>query len=672
MRKNDLLKIPAGLVLAFCFVLVTSPASAGNDTPHDLTEMSLEQLMEVKVTSVSRKEEPLFKAASAIFTIGQEDIRRSGATAIPELLRMVPGMEVARIDGNKWAISARGFNSLVSRKLLVQIDGRSVYTGLYSGVFWDTQDTPLEDIERIEVIRGPGATMWGANAVNGVINIITKNAHNTQGGLVTAGAGNVEKGFGTVRYGGDMGDQGAFRVYGKYFNRDDFSQPNGVTGNDASHSGRGGFRTDFKRGDNDSFTLQGDAYQGGMDQRNIIPTSPTSAMKVADTTTDISGGNILGRWTRTLSPTSDLRLQFYYNREDRKDIRFGQQINTLDLDFQHHFQADKRHDIVWGANSRTQMDDLQSTFLYTFTPASQVNYYLSSFVQDDISIVDGRFHVILGTKFLENSFTGFEIQPSARFVWTPSDRHTVWGAVSRAVRTPARLEDSARINLGTLPGNTLVSVFKNQSLDSEKLIAYELGYRVQPVKTVFLDTTAFFNKYSDLIYAQPQAPFLELSPPPRHITVPYQFTNGYNSEGETYGVEAAATWEVFKFWRLKGGVTWLTMNIFQNQITPGRTPLSESGSSPAYQYNFRSYIDLPYHFELDTNINYVDSLPSGMPAYTRLDLRLGWKPMKAWEFSIAAQNLLDGNHSEFVQQSGAFTVPMEVPRSFYGKITFRY
>ena len=340
------------LVCALLFCGISQAAGeepillAGN-LPKDLTRLSLEQLMDIEVTSVSKKPEKIAKAAAAVFVITQEDIRRSGATQIPEVLRMVPGVEVARVDSNKWAISIRGFNSLFSRKLLVLVDGRSVYTGLYSGTFWDIQDTVLEDVERIEVIRGPGATVWGANAVNGVINIITKNAGNTQGGMISAGGGNVEQGFTTMRYGAKLGENAHYRVYGKWFNRDSFEDPNGVDSNDDSTAARGGFRVDWDVSENSELSFSGDIYHGDSNSRRFTVTAP-GVSGVQNQSEEVHGANFLARWTRKFSDKSDLKVQFYFNEEDREGPVFSQDIDIFDLDIQHRLPVGERHYVVWG------------------------------------------------------------------------------------------------------------------------------------------------------------------------------------------------------------------------------------------------------------------------------------------------------------------------------------
>ncbi len=654
-----------GLNLLVCSLLLagfsTGVPESSESLPADLTKLSLEQLMDIEVTSVSKKPEKVAEAAAAVFVINQEDIRRSGATHIPEVLRMVPGVEVARVDSNKWAVSMRGFNNLFARKLLVLIDGRSVYTGLFSGTFWDTQDTVLEDVERIEVIRGPGATVWGANAVNGVINIITKDAGKTQGGLVSAGGGNVEQGFTTMRYGDKLGENAHYRVYGKWFNRDSFEDPNGVDSNDDWTATRGGFRVDWDVSENSELTFQGDVYNGDSNTRRFTVLAPgTSA--VVNESQDVKGANIMARWSRKFSDQSDLKVQFYYNEEDREGPVFSQDIDILDLDIQHRFALGDRHDLVWGMNGRVMIDELDNSFALSFNPESDTNYFVNAFVQDQITLIPNRLKFTLGTKLGHNSFSGFEIQPSGRLLWTPNDRHTVWTAVSRAVRTPSRFEDSFTLNFLTVPFNTF-QVTGNTELKSENLLAYELGYRVKAAKNFFLDIATFYNFYDDLLTNEPVA-----TPPPGFTTS--QVNN--LMKGEAWGVEVASTWDVFDFWRIKAAFTWFELDLFLDPASQSPSSTLANGASPQFQVNFRSYLDLPNGWELDTALNYVDELPDlGIEDYVRLDLRLGWHVSQQVELSVTGQNLLEPNHQEFNAIAGGIQ-PALVPRSVYGKVTLRF
>ncbi len=667
LKRSKERKIPShffgvffGLLLGV-FIPAQSYSTTLKNVPDDLTRLTLEELMEIQVTSVSKKPERMKQAPAAVFVITQEDIRRSGATQIPEVLRMVPGVEVARVDSNKWAVSIRGFNNLFARKLLVLIDGRSVYTGLFSGTFWDTQDTALEDIDRIEVIRGPGATVWGVNAVNGVINIITKKASRTQGSLVSGGGGNVEQGFTTLRYGNKLGENAHYRVYGKWFNRDSFEHPSGMDSNDDWTAIRGGFRVDWNLSENSELTFQGDIYNGESNSRRFTVLAP-AVSAVVNESEDVKGANLLTRWSRQFSDQSNLKVQFYYNQEDRKGPVFSQYIDILDLDVQHRFALSNRHDLVWGFNNRVIIDELESSFALSFNPMSDTNYFGNAFIQDQITLVPDQLKFTVGTKLGYNTFSGWEIQPSGRLLWTPSDKHTVWASASRAVRTPSRLEDSFTLNFLTLGPNT-VQLMGNTELKSENLLAYELGYRVKSTKHLFFDIATFYNVYNDLLTQEPITP-----------SAPFFITSQNQNlmKGEAWGIEVASTWDVFDFWRVKAAFTWFELDLFLDPASQDPTATAANGSSPQFQVNFRSYLDLPNGWELDTALNYVDELPDlGIEEYVRLDLRLGWHASDRVELSVTGQNLLESNHQEFLGFAGGIQ-PALVPRSVYGKFTLRY
>ena len=435
--------------------LAVSPvfsASAPRDLPSDLTRLTLEELMDIQVTSVSKGEEDFSKAASAIFVITQEDLRRSGVNTIPEALRMVPGVQVAQIDSSTWSISARGFNSRFANKLLVLIDGRSVYTHVFSGVFWDEQGLVLEDIERIEVIRGPGGTLWGANAVNGVINIITRSAYQTTGGQISAGGGNLDRFIGSIRYGEKIGDNAAVRVWGKYYNRNNLDDLQGNPAPDEFETGQGGMRLDWDASESNSFTLQGDVMVGEFAGKTSNAVTSLAPIATSDIVRDsqVRAANMIARWKHRFSESSDMALQFFYN-QDHRDSRILKEllVDTYDLDFQHRFQLGSGHEILWGLGHRFIQDSFENSIGISYFPDRNLNYISNLFVQDKIALIHDQLYLTLGSKFSINNFTGFEFQPNARLAWTPDDKHTLWAAVSRAVRTPSRSEDSGRFNAAT-------------------------------------------------------------------------------------------------------------------------------------------------------------------------------------------------------------------------------
>ncbi|MCM3874079.1 MAG: TonB-dependent receptor [Pyrinomonadaceae bacterium] len=670
--------IPGGMYRWLNVLLVlaalTAPALAQNPSK-DLTNSSLEDLLNLEVTSVSKKEEKLFQTAAAVYVITQEEIRRSGLTSIPELLRLAPGLQVARIDGTKWAISARGFNGRIANKLLVLIDGRSVYSPETSGVYWEVQDLLLENIERIEVIRGPGGTLWGANAVNGVINIITKSTQETREGVVTASAGSEEQGFGSFRYGANLGDKASYRVFGKYLNRRELVDATGLRANDGMQFGRGGGRVEWQPTERDNLTLDGDIYRTNL-RENPTAVSPADPFApFGNKSGELTGGHILGRWERAYSKRSDIALQVYYDRFSRKLFELADDINTFDLDFQHHTALGSRQDIVWGFGYRLvshQTEDNSSRPI-RFTPSAKKVQLFSGFAQDEVNLVKDRLRLILGVKLEHNYLTGFEAQPSVRLSWTPSASQTAWAAVSRAVRTPARSQQDIRVNYQAFPGPggipVLVSVFGSPGPKSETLQAYELGYRAQPHRRLSLDVATFYNAYDRLTSFEPGLPFFETDPQPALVVPTYYGNLLY---GETYGLEAAVNLEVTRRWKLRGSYSFLRLQLHRDAASTDTISEGAEGYDPRHQFQLHSYLNLWRSFDLDTALYRVSRLSGQqVPGYTRIDSRLGWHARENVEISGGVQNLLDNRHAEF-NGPDTLVVASQVRRSVYGKVTFRF
>ena len=660
------------------FLVGTASGQVPDNFP-DVTAISLEDLMNLNVTSVSKRSQKLADAAAAIFVITQEDMRRSGATSIPEALRMVPGLEVARIDMNKWAISSRGFNGRFANKLLVLIDGRSVYTPLFSGVYWNMQDVMLEDVDRIEVIRGPGATLWGANAVNGVINIITKSAKSTQSGIMTAGAGTEERASGRLRYGGKLDDNTYYRAYAKYFKWDPSVDATRRKASDGWDALRGGFRMEWTPLGADSLTLQGDLYHSNYGETLTVPSLTPPYSSTFSNNGNFSGGNFLGRWNHAFS-SSSTSLQMYY---DKTDIAAGSLLTDhqgiYDIDFQHDVRAGESQQLVWGIGYRSIRDrNVSSSSVSLQRDQLSLNQF-SAFVQDEVGLFDKRLRITLGSKFEHNDFTGFEVEPNARFLWTLSPRQSLWSAISRAVRTPAQTEEDIRLNSAVIPPGispaagplpTLVAVFGNRQFKSENLLAYELGYRVKATSSFSTNVAAFYNNYHNLLSAELGTPFLETNPAPIHIVAP--LVAGNKMRGGTYGIEWFADWRVIPKWKLSGSYSYLQMNIRKDKDSLDPTSDNPNGTSPRHQFYLRSSIDLPKNFEQDLIVRFVDRLPSlNVPSYHSLDAHLGWRPVAALEFSVGGQNLLNNRHLEFIPDF-INTSPTEVKRTFYGTITWRF
>ncbi len=663
-------------ILFYCLHNFSTPAiGAPADKIPDLSfeeleAMDFDALMNIKIESVSKKEETLANAAAAVFVVTQEDIRRSNATAIPELFRMVPGMQVARIDSNKWAVTSRGSNSRFSNKLLVLIDGRSIYTTYFSGVNWDEHNLVLEDIERIEVIRGPGGTLWGANAVNGVINIITKHSEKTLGGMVSAGVGSEERGVGTFRYGEELAKDKTIRVYGKYFNRDDFAGKSGESEADSWDGSRGGFRMDWKKSETNAFTFQGDIYKGESNERakdNVVSGSSTASFNRA---VKIDGVNFLSRWKHKNSKNSEMTAQFYFDHVSRRGATTKRSlIDTYDIDFQHSFQLGEKQKIIWGGGQRFIVDSFEDSVAIRLSPNSRLNHITSAFVQDDIQILPNLLKFTIGSKIELNNYTGIEVQPSARALWTPDPKHSFWAAVSRAVRTPTRAEDSIRIN-SQFSGTTLIALIGNDLVKSEEVLALELGYRTQAKKNVFLDVALFYNFYNNLQTREQGAAFAENTPSPAHNVSPFNETN--EGSGKTYGVELFGKWDVQENWQLSAGFTYFKLDLDQVATSTFVFENAE-GNDPEFQWNIRSHLNLPHSFEFDTDLYFVDALDNiNVDSYARLDLRLGWQPTKSYEISISGQNLLEQEHDEFGSESVSFTSGTRVERSVFAKATIKF
>ena len=627
-----LVRVVSVWLLALAATIVcTSGFSHAAAAPSELTELSLEELMNVEVTSVSKKPERLSDAAAAVYVITREDIRRSGYTSIPEILRLAPNLQVARVDSSQYAITARGFNSTTANKLLVLIDGRTVYTPLFSGVFWDAQDTLIEDIERIEVISGPGGTLWGSNAVNGVINIITRRSQDTTGALVSLGAGTEELGAG-VRYGAKLGENATLRVYGKGFNRDNTVRGNGTNVEDSWKKGQVGFRTDWARG-NDALTLQGDGYTGTIDQ-------------VGDDKS-ISGANLLARWNRTLQDGSAVQVQGYFDRTRRvQPGTFGELLDTYDIEAQHRFQWGARHEIVWGGGYRLMHDSVTNSAVLAFLPNVRVLHLANGFLQDSIALRE-RLNLTLGVKLESNSYTGLEVQPNARLAWKFRDDALLWSAVSRVVRTPSRVDRDFFVP-GMFAGGP--------DFKSEKLIAFEIGYRAQPVSHASLSISTFYNVYDDLRSIEPGP-----GGPPSVLA--------NKMEGTTYGVETWGSYQVLDWWRLSVGYTYLQEKLRFKADSRDTFGFSAAANDPEHQVSARSTMNLPHNLEFDAMLRRVDALPGpNVPSYVALDARLGWTVWKGLEISLIGFNLLDHDHPEFV----AVPTPSELARAFYAKVVWRY
>jgi iron complex outermembrane recepter protein len=670
------------LAVAFCsFVVLSVPiASRADDSQPqnssnaaNLKQLSLEQLGNVEITSVSKDPQQVMKTPAAIFVITQADIRRSGATSIPEALRLAPGVQVARIDADHWSISIRGLAGQFSKDLLVLIDGRSVYTPLFAGVYWDVQNVMLEDVERIEVIRGPGGTIWGANAVNGVINIITTSAENTHGTLVAVGGGGIDQGMGSIRYGGTMGNDFNYRVYatgdlrGPEFHPDD---------NEFDHfrMGQAGFRTDWKSGEKDAFTVQGDIYSAGSGESSYIPSFSPAAELVEYGTASASGGNVLARWQHTSGEGSDIQIQAYFDRTNRVDLEGGEVRDTFDVDYVQHARFHGNHNLTWGLGARVSPSRfIQTTPGISFLPNKQTDSIYSGFLQYELPIVRDKLTLTAGSKIEHNNFSGFEFEPSVRLLWTPTSSQSFWAAVTRAVRTPSRQDEDVAFSILALaeptPPSVYFEVVGNPDAKAEQLIGYEAGYRTQINKNLYLDLATFYNDYNGLQGYGPPGISESSDPPPLHLFFVLPYANII--EGDTVGGEIAPDWKVTHWWQLRASYSYLDVALHDK---PGFTDVgnllsSYEGSSPRHVVSAQSSFNLPKHFELDAMYRYSSALPAySVRGYSTADLRLGWHVGENIEFSVIGQNLLQPYHAEFGGNPGPL---VGIKRSAFAKLTWR-
>jgi len=633
---------------------------------HKLKKMSLTELMNVEVFNpsaslASRKEQKFSDTPAALFVLTQEDIRRAGVTSIPEALRMVPGVQVARVDSNQWIISARDFNDQSSGKLVVMIDGRAVHSPLRSQTNWNFQSTLIEDIERIEVIKGPGAALWGANAVNGVINIITKSAKDTQGVLITNSFGKAEEqNVLGIRYGGKVGENAHYRIYSQFYEHDSFVDALGADQNDNWQMKRAGFNMDWDLSENDNFTLEVGIYDGFMKSNSFNMISPEQL----NSTNKVSGLHLLSRWEHKIT-SGEMILQSYFNRVKRNDIYFQSTHNIYDIDFQHRSQLNDKHEFMWGLGFRYTDSSIENSEFVSYIPNNKQYNLFSAFVQNEFIVTDD-LRLIIGSKFEQNHSTGFEIQPNIRMLWNINEKHSMWAAVSRAVRTPSRIDQDLQLNI-TIPNSPQILITGNQEVNSEKLIAYELGYRFNPTNNLLVDASLFYHDYDKLRS-------LETSFQP--FPVPTVLTKLENQMfGSSYGLELSSHWQATKDWKLIGSYSYLYTDLDVNTNSNYTSFRVLEDNAPTHQASLRSLWNMTDNLELDAALYYVDEVESQkLPQYTRLDLRLGWQASKNLRVSIGGRNLLDSQHSEF---GGFGTTDIrlytnEIPRSYYLQFQYQY
>lgn len=662
--------------------LLAQPLTAHPSAEIDPLELDLESLMALEVTSVSKQSQRLIDTAAAIFVITQTDIKNSGATSIAEVLRMAPGINISRIDSNKWAITARGFNGNFANKLLVLIDGRSVYNSTFSGVYWEVQDVLLDDIERIEVIRGPGAAVWGANAVNGVINIIRKHSADTQQTRLTTRIGDYERN-GEIRYGNELSANRYGRVYIKQAEYDRLPLTNGLTKEDHWDKQQAGFRLDAQPTARSTFNVQGDIYQSTTHDSLQITTTEPPFFELAPTVVDSAGGNLMSSWRQIIDAGNEWKLQAYYDYASRDELYINEQQKTVDLEFQHQIAITPTHQLIYGVGYRWIHDDFNNIEnVISINPEVENSELFSAFFQHQIAL-NSTLSVILGSKFEHNDFSGFETQPHLRLLWSPNQHHTVWMGIARAVRTPSRSELGVKLAAEAIPANTginatpfplILELRGNPQLISEALVAYELGYRTQPTRTTALDIAAFVNCYHHLRNSQLGEPEFE----PTGIRQPVLLNNGMTAQ--VSGIELAAHWHPYANWQWQLAYSYLddtTVATAGSEGLAGIAGIAATNNTPRHQLSLRSsWHNAP--FSINGWLRYTDALTLTsfrgnrflIDAYTTLDIKLGWQIHKNWELSVVGQNLLDPQRPEYVQEFSDLS--SEVVRSVYGQVRWEF
>ncbi|HEY1794152.1 MAG TPA: TonB-dependent receptor [Opitutaceae bacterium] len=660
-----------------------SSANPPNDSSIGaLKQMSVDELMDIEVTSVAKAPEKLLDAPASIDVVTSDEIERSGATSIPEALQLADNLDVAQQNSHDWAISARGFNANLADKLLVLVDGRAVYSPLYGGVMWNVQDYLLEDIDRIEVISGPGGTLWGANAVNGVINITTKSARDTQGVYVEGAAGSPLEGLAGFRYGGVMAPEVYYRVYAQYSYRGSEALPDGDSADDAMEMARTGFRIDSFAQKDTTLTLQGDLYNG---TEFLGPTLGNA---------QLAGGNVLGRWTRDMDDGAQASLQSYFDSTHLTQPfaaspaappyytgfplnSLTDNLDTYDVDFQYRLPQMERQVVTVGLGYRFTHELDQDLSIVRFNPDILDQSLYSGFVQDEVTLAP-NVHVTLGSKLEHNDYTGFEYEPSARVSWTPDAKQMVWAAVSRAVRTPSRYDRDLQVVTGLVnppapyqfPASYLTG---SEDFTSETVIAYELGYRAQVGTRASVSASAYYNVYNDVrgTGATPVSTFYPF---------PYPVVFNNDLEGHTWGVEVSGDYQLQDWWRLHAGYDLLREDIFAEPGYVDATGALNETADPEHQVFVRSSMDLPHGVDLDLDFRWISSLeidngPNGgpvageVPGYAELNARLAWQASRSLTVSIVGQNLLHPHHPEYGYPSASRE---EIERGVYGKAEWRY
>lgn len=641
--------------LAFLFAaLFPQPPFTTAEPIHSvehLASLDLEELLEIKIFSISKASETLWQSAAAAGAISSDDIRRAGVTSLPEALRLAPGINVARINSQRYAISIRGFDSEFADKLLVLQDGRSLYTPQFSGTFWDVQDTLLDDVERIEVIRGPGCAAWGINAVNGIVNIITKDARDTQGSRVVAGAGGSERGYGSLRHGGAIGEDTHYRIYAKAFAREESELDDGEGADDDWEQARAGFRFDSRPTSDDHLTLQGEVYSAELLQ--FSGGSPDDF--------DAKGAHVIAKWSHALSDRSGLDLQLYYDGTRRDSAPATADTDTADLEARHRMALGSWNELLWGLNYRVSANEAQGRAGHNYEPTDRTLEYYSLFAEDRLELVPKELRLTIGSKLEHHDFTGWEVMPNTRLAYLPSEDQTLWTAVSRGVRAPSIAENDLTVEVPAGPLTILAP--PNRGKRAEELLAIETGFRQRLGEAATLDIALFYNDYDSLSSTE-----IAAAADPSILTI----EQVSRRQGESYGGEVAAQWQASERLRWRLSYSLLETHV---RVPDDSTDTSNSrteGRSPEQQIQLWPSLNLASNCDLDLIFRFVDRLPDiPIDHYVNLDLRLGYRPLDELELSLVGQNLLDERHPEFARSPG-FPANAEIRRGVLGQVKWEF
>jgi iron complex outermembrane recepter protein len=660
------------ILSAVAFLAIPSLRTYAEQTP-DLAQKSIEDLMKTRISSVSKKEEQLLDTPAAVYVVSREEIRSSGARNVPDALRLVPGMDVNQIDASTFDVGIRGFDERFSNKMLVMIDGRSLYSPIFGGIYWDSIDVVMDDIDRIEVIRGPGGSLWGTNAVNGTVNIITRSSQATQGELFSERSASDMPVTLTARYGGAMGTIGTYRVFSKYTDAFGNQDAAGRHAGDGWHLLHGGFRLDLKLREPDALMLEGNVESGSFGEPLTGPLLVAPFTTTVAGINSVSGGSMLGRWTHTYAHGQESQVQVYYAKENRNATERPDDLGTVDVDVQHHFHISSRHDLVGGAGYRYSQFYAPATLFLTITPASQRYPLFGGFIQDEIALIPKVLSLTAGGKTEHNRFTGFDFQPSLRLNWRPSERDALWAAVSKAVKIPNILNTSmyrpVSASLGS-DGVDLATLVGNPKYKDEHLLTYEGGYRKQ-LKRVSMDATGFVNNYNDVETNENLAPVAHTG----YTEYPAQWAN--NLFGKSFGAEVAASWNVIRDWKMTASYSWLKLEMRANsQSNDTSTAVGFNAGTPTDHFGVRSSFVLKKNLDFNALAQYTGPMASGLggdsppvlPSYCRVDSNLQWRAGEYLRIDIGGQNLLYPRVTEYTGGNGA--IQTLSPRNIFGRITY--